>query len=148
MGEGSLINLERAPGGGISVESSGYDVANIPFLGPYSFRSPDIVVSSNLVHWTPATLNDLPDMPAGPRLFVRGVNRVWPCTEQKRSLQWAKEQWAVDNFQPFIAEPEDTDLFGPNLYLPAKPQCPSAGTYNILSISESPTCTIDGHLLW
>ena len=45
------------------------------------------------------------------------------------------------------ATPVDTDLFGATLYIREKPGCPANGTYALLSVSEKPTCTIDGHTI-
>jgi hypothetical protein len=38
-------------------------------------------------------------------------------------------------------------LVGPDLYLKSMPLCPGGGSYELLSVAERATCTIEGHVL-
>ena len=132
MPETRLVNVRRAPGGGISADSS------LP-----SWTA--IEVSSNLTQWTSARLSDLPSLNSGPRLFVRAFDGKWQCIEQMRAIDWAKQQWAVDHFKSGTDYPVDNDLFGYGKYLPVKPACPHNGAYTLGSVQLNVTCNIAGH---
>jgi prepilin-type N-terminal cleavage/methylation domain-containing protein len=80
----------------------------------------------------------------------RARSQAWrkACIEILRSIDGAKQQWALENCQPVSAVPVSGDL---NLYIKGgtgKCVCPrdpgrSFGTsYEINSLSESPTCKI------
>jgi hypothetical protein len=81
------------------------------------------------------------------RLFIRVASQKWPCIENLRAIQWAKQQWALDNRLSNLAVPAPATLFGPGLYFPKAPFCPSGGTYSIHGIQGKPICNIAGHTL-
>jgi len=41
--------------------------------------------------------------------------------------------------------PRDADLFGPQAYIRAKPQCPEGGEYTIGKVGEHPRCSNPWH---
>lgn len=66
------------------------------------------------------------------------------CIYNLRRIDGAKQQWAiVMNKQPGDA-PRWPDLTGD--FLREIPECPSGGTYSLGSITEKPSCTVEGHL--
>src|SRR3954465_12603400 len=66
--------------------------------------------------------------------------RTRACALNRRTIDSAKAQWALDNKQPLTAVPSDDDLFGKTHYIEHKPDCPASGTYAINSVDEKCTC--------
>ena len=100
-------------------------------------------ISTNLIEWTPVFLGQFTNWPVQGPLFVRTVDHGWPCVEQLRSIAWAKDQWRLDRAKVNTETPTDSDLYGPTRYLPAKPPCPSGGTYNgVGNVQTRPTCSV------
>jgi hypothetical protein len=165
----ALVNLRRTTNGSIAVESSR---TYRSWDGNMHARNESIETSTNGVDWTAGyprwwnyglTLRDLPTLPEWPiwipdgngsyvpaitniterhQLFVRVADHKWPCIEQMRSLDWAKQQWAVDNKKVNTDTPADLELFGSSRYLPAKPACPQGGVYGLGSVQSKPVCSI------
>ena len=165
----TLINLRRTTNGSIAVESSR---TYSSWDGNTYTRDEFIETSTNAVDWTigyprwwnyTLTLQDLPLLPAYPiwlednnhhyfrsttniaephRLFVRVVDRKWQCIEQLRGLDWAKQQWAVDNKKASWDTPTVGELVGPTSYLVTEPFCPHGGVYSLGYIGIKPTCSI------
>ena len=69
------------------------------------------------------------------------------CIENLRSIDAAKQQWAIDLKKTSTATPLARDLVGPALYLKKVPACPAAGAYVINRVDKKPTCSIAGHTL-
>jgi len=67
------------------------------------------------------------------------------CIENLTKMDGAKHMWAVENKKVSSDTPQDSDLFGPSLYIREKPECPASGTYSLNQVSTKPTCTIAGH---
>lgn len=53
----------------------------------------------------------------------------------------AKVAWAIESKQLDTAVPTDSDLFGPQRYIRAKPLCPLGGTYSLNAVTAKPTCS-------
>ena len=64
------------------------------------------------------------------------------CQANLTQIEGAKNQWAMENNRASTDIPADSDLFGPNLYLKVKPQCPSGGIYSLNQVDSHPTCSI------
>jgi prepilin-type N-terminal cleavage/methylation domain-containing protein len=69
------------------------------------------------------------------------------CINNLRQVDGAKEQWALENKKTSNDTPQDTDLFGTDKYIKAKPGCPANGSYTLSAVGTKPTCNIDGHSL-
>lgn len=69
------------------------------------------------------------------------------CIENLTKMDGAKHAWAIENKKVNTDTPADTELFGPTLYISAKPSCPADGTYSLSQVSLKPTCSIAGHTI-
>jgi len=78
---------------------------------------------------------------------ARTASQKNACIENLRQIFGAKHTWAFEAKQPASAVPQDSDLFGPTLYIREKPECPASGTYDLQAVDQKPTCTIAGHSL-
>ena len=67
------------------------------------------------------------------------------CALNRRAIDGAKLQWAMEHQQPSDARPEDQDLFGENLYIEHKPDCPARGVYSLNEVREKCTCSVALH---
>jgi len=68
------------------------------------------------------------------------------CALNRKNIDGAKVQWAVENHQPPTAIPADTDLFGDSAYIEHKPDCPAGGAYSINAVREKCTCNFSIHM--
>ena len=68
------------------------------------------------------------------------------CALNRKNIDGAKVQWAVENHQPPTAIPADTDLFGDSAYIEHKPDCPAGGAYSINAVREKCTCNFAIHM--
>ena len=66
------------------------------------------------------------------------------CIANLKQIDGAKQQWAVEAKQAATAVPMDTDIYGATLYIRSLPLCPIGGTYSLLAVSVSPTCSASG----
>lgn len=71
--------------------------------------------------------------------------RQQACAVNRRNIDGAKLQWALEHKQPTTAVPSDTDLFGPTAYIEHKPECPASGTYSLNPVAEKCTCNLSKH---
>ena len=87
--------------------------------------------------------------------FVLYYNLFGPCqTSSPRSaclanlkqMEAAKRFWALENHKTTNDIPADTDLFGKNSYIRAKPQCPEGGTYRLGTVGQQTACSVPGHI--
>jgi hypothetical protein len=69
------------------------------------------------------------------------------CRSNMRSIQAAKEVWALENKKAQDAVPTDADLFGPGKSINDAPTCPAGGSYSLNSVQESPTCSQHGEIV-
>ena len=67
------------------------------------------------------------------------------CAINRRNIDGAKLQWAVDHQEPPTAVPTDADLFGENAYIEHKPDCPARGLYSLNAVKEKWTCSVGSH---
>jgi prepilin-type N-terminal cleavage/methylation domain-containing protein len=78
---------------------------------------------------------------------ARSYSQQNACIENLRQIFGAKHTWCLEMKKSASTVPGDTDLFGPTLYIRAKPECPGSGTYSLMSVAEKPTCNLTGHSL-
>ena len=75
---------------------------------------------------------------------ARATAQATECARNLRQIDEARQQWAVKlhkgNHE--IPTPKDLESFLPGNKFP---QCPAGGTYNIRSLTETPTCSIAAH---
>src|SRR5436309_13288781 len=69
------------------------------------------------------------------------------CINNLKTIEGAKNIWALNNKKGDGDVPTDADLFGPNAEIAKKPECPGNGTYTIGAVSEKPTCSVPDHVL-
>ena len=69
------------------------------------------------------------------------------CIFQLKSIESAKEIWALENKKQPGAVPTDADLFGMDKQVSVKPVCPAGGTYSLNAVGQKATCSIPGHKL-
>ena len=62
------------------------------------------------------------------------------CINNLRQIDSAKAQWALETKQLPNALPTDADLFGGDLYIKQKPECPGGGTYTLDIINTPASC--------
>jgi type II secretory pathway pseudopilin PulG len=67
------------------------------------------------------------------------------CKINRKNIDGAKAQWALEHQQPAEAVPTDADLFGENTYIEHKPGCPAGGAYSLNAVREKCTCTLPAH---
>ncbi len=78
----------------------------------------------------------------------RNTTCISTCINNLRQINSAKVQWAFDE-KKGTAEVPTMDQLLPYFLGHAEPRCPSGGTYGVLSIVETPTCSyaVYGHTL-
>ena len=67
------------------------------------------------------------------------------CQANLRSIAGAKLTWALEQRRGNAEVPTDTDLFGPTLYISAKPGCPANGSYTLNQVDTKPACSVVMH---
>jgi prepilin-type N-terminal cleavage/methylation domain-containing protein len=79
--------------------------------------------------------------------FSRAIARAreQACAVNRKNIDGAKLQWAVEHQQPPAATPTDEDLFGENAYIEHKPDCPARGVYSLKEVREKCTCSVLNH---
>ena len=73
--------------------------------------------------------------------------REQACSTNRRQIDGAKMQWAVENKRPLSDVPDDADLFGKNAYIEHKPDCPAGGAYALNAVEEKCTCNVPAHVV-
>ena len=68
------------------------------------------------------------------------------CALNRRNIDGAKWQWALEHRKPPTATPTDTDLFGKSAYIEHKPDCPASGEYSLNAVREKCTCSLADHV--
>jgi hypothetical protein len=68
------------------------------------------------------------------------------CQNNLKSIQGAKEQWAIEEKKPRGSIPTEADLFGPDKYIAKPLVCNAGGTYTFNAVKESPTCSVHGSI--
>ena len=69
------------------------------------------------------------------------------CNSNLKNLAGVKAIWALENKRANTDTPTDAEIFGPTLYMSAKPECPTSGTYSLNQVDAKPTCTVPTHTL-
>jgi prepilin-type N-terminal cleavage/methylation domain-containing protein len=67
------------------------------------------------------------------------------CAINRRNIDAAKANWALENHQPPDAVPTDGDLFGEGKYIDHKPDCPARGDYSLNAVREKCACSLSVH---
>ena len=67
------------------------------------------------------------------------------CALNRKNIDGAKLQWAVESHRPPTAMPADADLFGESAYIEHKPDCPAGGAYSLKVVREKCTCNVATH---
>lgn len=73
------------------------------------------------------------------------TTRQRTCAINRKTINVAKLQWALEHQQPGTAVPSDDDLFGAAAYIEHKPGCPAGGNYTLKSVQEKCTCSVPPH---
>jgi prepilin-type N-terminal cleavage/methylation domain-containing protein len=71
---------------------------------------------------------------------ARESSRAKSCVANLKSINGAKEQWAIDHKKTSTDTPTEDDLYGADKYVKSTPSCPSGGTYTLSAIGTAPTC--------
>ena len=79
------------------------------------------------------------------RMRIRAQTNT--CIENLRQIDAAKQMFGAEKGRKAGDIIADSDLFGPMLYLRAKPICPAGGEINVNTIGTNTSCTIEGHAL-
>ena len=66
------------------------------------------------------------------------------CRANRKALEGATAMWGLEHKKVKGTVPADSDLFGPDKYLVAKPVCPAGGIYQLGGVEELPACSIHG----
>jgi hypothetical protein len=80
---------------------------------------------------------------------ARGHAQRAVCINNLQAIQEAKTRWAAEHHKQKTDMPADSDLFGEELYLKRKPECPGGGNYSLGMVGEPPKCSLSarGHAL-
>ena len=78
---------------------------------------------------------------------ARSASQRSACIMHLKSIEQAKETWAVDYHKSPGDEVVDSYLFGSTNHLQTKPMCTAGGTYQLNPVGSPPTCSIPGHAL-
>jgi len=72
--------------------------------------------------------------------------RLRACAINRKNIDGAKLQWAVEHKLPLTDVPTDADLFGQRAYIEHKPDCPARGVYALNAVEEKCTCSVQTHV--
>ena len=78
---------------------------------------------------------------------AREVAQRAACIGNLKTIEGAKAIWALEQRRGSTDIPLDADLFGPGLYVAAKPGCPANGNYSINQVDTKSTCSVASHTL-
>ncbi len=78
---------------------------------------------------------------------ARQASQRAACVANLKQIDGAKAAWAAVNKKLPTDEPAESDLFGAQQYIRAKPICPAGGTYSVGPVGSPPTCSIPKHEL-
>jgi type IV pilus assembly protein PilA len=81
--------------------------------------------------------------------FVRAREKAQQtaCIATLKTIEGAKATWALEQKRGSTDTPTDADLFGPGLYVSAKPSCPANGAYTLNQVDTKPACSVASHTL-
>ena len=79
--------------------------------------------------------------------FVRAreVAQRTACQANLRGIAGVKATWSLEQRRGSTDVPTDGDLFGPTLYMSAKPGCPANGIYTLNQVDTKPACSVTTH---
>lgn len=78
-------------------------------------------------------------------LHAMDKSRQRACALNRKKIDAAKLEWALDNKEPPTALPTEDDLFGQNRYIEHEPDCPAGGKYSLHTVVEKCTCSVAAH---
>ena len=73
---------------------------------------------------------------------ARESSRAKSCQSNLKSINGAKEQWAMANKKTSADTPNQDDLYGADKYVKTEPACPAGGTYAINAVGTEPSCSV------
>jgi len=73
---------------------------------------------------------------------ARESSRAKSCQTNLKSINGAKEQWAMVNKKTSADTPVEADLYGTDKYIKSTPACPAGGEYLLEAIGTVPTCSV------
>lgn len=76
-------------------------------------------------------------------LHTRANSAATSCRENLRTINHAKERWAMENNKPDTATPVWDDLV-PKYLKGQQPSCPGGGAYTINQLGVDPVCSLGG----
>lgn len=80
-------------------------------------------------------------------LKAREAAQTRACISNLKTIDDAKQLWALDSKKNPNDTPTQGDLVGTSAYPKKMPVCPTAGTYSFEEVGSFPTCTQTGHTL-
>ena len=80
---------------------------------------------------------------------ARETSQKTSCIANLKQIKGAIHTWAFEQKKRGFEIPNDSDLYGPALYLREKPVCPADGLYfeGFINDDRAPYCNIAGHTL-
>lgn len=69
------------------------------------------------------------------------------CIQNLRSIEGAKEVWALETKKGGSEGPTPAELYGNDKAIKSEPSCPAHGTYTIGNMDSKPTCSVADHVL-
>jgi hypothetical protein len=80
--------------------------------------------------------------------FIKARNNALSqhCRSNLRTIQSAKEVWALQNRKSDDSIPTEADLVGPGNQMAALPVCNAGGVYSFNPVRENPSCSVHGAL--
>ena len=69
------------------------------------------------------------------------------CIRNLSQIEAAKQIWGVENRKTSSSVANEVDLIGPTLYIKVMPVCPAGGNYDLKTIGENVTCSVNEHIL-
>ena len=67
------------------------------------------------------------------------------CQVNLRTIQAAKEQWALEDPARKAMTPDEADIIGAGKSVPGA-RCPDRGRYSLNGLNESPSCSVHGQI--
>ncbi len=73
---------------------------------------------------------------------ARTASQKSACIANLKQIDGAKATWALENKKVSTDTPADSHLFGSDLYIRQKPECPGGGTYTVAVVDTKPSCSL------
>ena len=68
------------------------------------------------------------------------------CAINRKNIDGAKLQWALEHKKAAGEVPTDADLFGSGSYIEHKPDCPAGGAYALNAVEQKCNCSVSSHI--